>query len=105
VTTETGVIAMIAVITGIFMSCPNRAARTVVKGGVTPVTAVIAGRLRRDLRVGHDRRDSSRSSRSHGGHRPRSPYRCEAHVFAVIISTLTFFSLRPVVAAALNQNV
>jgi hypothetical protein len=65
-----GVIAVIEVIAGIVSSGPVRAARTVAKGAVSPVTAVSAGRLRCDLRAGRDRRDSSRSSRSHGGHGP-----------------------------------
>jgi hypothetical protein len=70
VTAVTGVIAVIAVIAGIISSGPVRAARMVAKGAMSPVTAVFAGRLRRDLRVGRYRRDSSRSSRSHGGHGP-----------------------------------
>jgi hypothetical protein len=70
VTAVTGVIAVIAVIAGIVSSGLVRAARTVAKGAVSPVTAVSAGQLRCDLRAGRDRRDSSRSSRSHGGHGP-----------------------------------
>jgi len=68
VTAVTGVIAVIAVIAGTILSGPARAARTVVKGAVSPETAVFAGRPRRDLRAGRDRRDSSRSSCAHGGH-------------------------------------
>ena len=51
VTAVTGVIAVIA---GIVSSGPVRAARTVAKGAraVSPVAAVSAGRLRRDLRAG-----------------------------------------------------
>jgi hypothetical protein len=60
VTAVTGVFAVIAVIAGIVSSGPVRAARTVAKGPASPVTAVSAGRLRRDLRAGRDRRDSSR---------------------------------------------
>jgi hypothetical protein len=66
----TGVITVIAVIAGIVSSGPVRAAHTVAKGAVSPVTAVSAGRLRRDLRAGSDCRDLSPSSRSHGGHGP-----------------------------------
>ncbi len=71
VTAVAGVIAVIVVIAGIVLSGPVGAARTVAKGGVSSVTAISAGRLRRNLRAGHrDRRDSSRSSRSHSGHGP-----------------------------------
>jgi hypothetical protein len=66
VTAVTGVIAVMAVIAGIVSSGPVRAARMVAKGAVPPLTAVFARRLRRDLRAGHDCRDSSCSSRSHG---------------------------------------
>jgi hypothetical protein len=62
VTTVTGVIAVIAVIVviaGIVSSGPVWAARTVAKGAVSPVTAVFAGRLRRDLHAGRDLRDST----------------------------------------------
>jgi hypothetical protein len=62
VTAVTGMIAVSAVIAGIVSSGPVRAARTVAKGAVSPVTAVFAGRLRRDLRSGRDRSDSSSSS-------------------------------------------
>jgi hypothetical protein len=70
VTAVTGVSAVIAVIAEIVSSGPVRAARTVAKGAVSPVTAVPADRLCCDLRTGRDRRDPSRSSRSHGGHGP-----------------------------------
>jgi hypothetical protein len=69
------VIAVIALITvtviaGIVLSGPVRAARTVAKGAVSPVTVVTAGRLCRDRRAGRDRRDPPRSSRSYDGHGP-----------------------------------
>jgi hypothetical protein len=95
-TAVTAMIAVIAVIAGFVVSGPIRAAHTVAKGGMTPVTAVIDGRLHRDLRAGRDRRDSSRSSRSHGGH---GLIGREAHVISVIISTRIFFAPRLVFAA------
>jgi hypothetical protein len=52
VTAMTCVIAVIAVIAGFVVSGPVWAASTVAKGAVSPVTAVIAWRLRRDLRAG-----------------------------------------------------
>jgi hypothetical protein len=54
----TGVIAVSSVIAGIVLLGPVRAARTVAKGAVLPVSS----------RAGRDRRDPSRLSRPHGGH-------------------------------------
>jgi hypothetical protein len=71
VTAVIAVSAVIAVIVGIVLSGPVRASHTVAKGPVPPAAVVTARRLlRRDIRVGRDRHDPLRSSRSHGGHGP-----------------------------------
>jgi hypothetical protein len=72
VTAVTGVIAVSAMIAGIVLPGPVRAARTLAIGAVPPMTVVTGGRICRDLRAGRDRRDPSRLSRSHDGHGPNA---------------------------------